>query len=244
MQSQMDMDQLRAMFKQPEMAKLVGEGVQASMQAADQIPGYLLQTLLGAYLKGLNFVFAVQEKGWSEVEKLYGERPPASTEQILHPEKWFADERPTQFTWPSFEKERALRDWQLLEQDVLGEFQWRIIFQEHGLKAESEAAAAGWNGDRYAVLKRKDSDAMLLLLRTSWDTSEDAAEFATAYRKLLTTKYEQPEPSRVVQQGNEVTIVEGSTEANLDALLRFAGKAKTKVPEPRAVPEPSKAAAK
>jgi len=244
LQSQLDMDQLRAMFKQPEMAKQLGADLQASLEAADQIPGYLLQTLLGAYLKGLNFVYAVQERGWSEVEKLYRERPPASTEQILHPEKWFADERPTQFVWPDFEKERALRDWQLLEQDVLGEFQWRIVFQEQGLKAESEAAAAGWNGDRYAVFKRKDSDAMLLLMRTSWDTTEDATEFVAAYRKLLTAKYPQPETTRVVQQRNEVTIVEGGTEANLDSLLRVAAKATTQVPARRAATEAAKAPAK
>lgn len=228
MQSQLDMTQMRAMLKQPEVAKLVGKEVQASMDAAEQMPAYLIQTLVGAYLKGLAFVFAVQERGWDEVAKLYGERPPASTEQILHPEKWLADERPTEFAWPSFEKERALRDWQLLDQDVLGEFQWRIVFQEHGLKTEAEAVAAGWNGDRYAVLKRKDSDALLLLLRTSWDTVEDATEFTAAYRRLLAVKYATAEPSRVVQQGKEVTIVEGGTEGGLDSLLRVASKATRK----------------
>jgi hypothetical protein len=235
MQSQLDIKQMRAMLAQPEMAKLLGDDMQASLDAAEKTPTYLIQTLIGAYLKGMAFVFAVERGGWQEVSKLYDERPPASTEQILHPEKWFADERPIAFEWPSFEQEPALREWQLLDQNVLGEFQWRIIFQEHGLRSVGEVAAAGWNGDRYAVLKAKGSDALLLLLRTSWDTDKDATEFAEAYRRLLTVKYAAKdvkyatvEPSRVLQQGKEVTIVEGGTPRSIDSLLRFAGRA-TKV---------------
>ena len=225
MQAQLDMAQMRTMLEQPELAKLLGDEVKASMEAAEQMPAYLIQTLVGVYMKGLGFVFAVQERGWDEVAKLYAERPPESTEQILHPDKWFSDERPTEFVWPDFQKERILRDWQLLDQNVLGEFQWRIVFQEHGLKTEADAVAAGWNGDRYAVLKRKDSDALLLLWRTSWDTAEDAKEFADAYRRLLPIKYSAGEPSRVVQEGKEVTIAEGGTESGLDSLLRVASKA-------------------
>jgi hypothetical protein len=182
---------------------------------------------MGAYLKGLGFVFAVQEQGWPEVEKLYTEYPPQSTEQILHPEKWRARESPHSIEWPSFVRVRQLKEWDLLDSDVIGEFQWRVIFNEQGLRNDAEAAAAGWDGDRYAVFKHKDSDATLLLLRTSWDSTAQAEEFAAAYRRLLVNKYaDAPEPSRVVQKKEEVFIVEGGNEKDLDALVKVVRKAK------------------
>jgi hypothetical protein len=183
--------------------------------------------MLAVYLKGLGFVFAVHEQGWPAVEKLYAEYPAQSTEQILHPEKWLVHEAPVTFAWPRFEKVAALRDWELLDDDVLGEFQWRIVFKEQGLEAKAESAAAGWGGDRYAVFKRKDSNATLLLLRTSWDSEKEAGEFADAYRRVQAFKYaDAPVPVRVSQKGVDVFIVEGGDESEIDSLLKVVKKVK------------------
>jgi len=231
LQSNMSMDQLRAMIQQQAgLREMVGEDVQKAMESADGIPPFILDTMIGAYLKGMGFVFAVHEQGWPAVEKLYTEYPPQSTEQILHPEKWFAREAAVNFVWPDLGKVSDLRDWELLDNDVLGEFQWRVVFKEHGLSAEAESAAAGWGGDRYAVFKHRNSDATLLMLRTTWDTAADAAEFADAYRKVLAVKYaDSPKPTRVEQKGVDVFIVEGGDEARIDSLLRVV----RNVPKPR-----------
>jgi hypothetical protein len=177
----------------------------------------------------------VQEHGWPTVERLFTEYPPQSTEQILHPEKWLAREAPITFEWPKFDKVAALRDWELLDDDVIGEFQWRIIFKEQGLTAQAESASAGWGGDRYAVFKRKDSDAMLLLLRTRWDSEQEAKEFADAYRKAQANKYaKDPVPTRLLQKGADVFVVEGGDEAKIDSLLKLVTKVKpAKVAQPK-----------
>ena len=182
MQANMGVDQLREALKQPEVAKAVGSDMQTAVDATDKIPSFIMDSMMAVYLKGAGFVFAVHEQGWPAVEKLYTEYPPQSTEHILHPEKWLAREAPTAFKWPPFEKVAVLKDWELLDDDVLGEFQWRSVFKEQGLAAEAESMAAGWGGDRYAVFKRKDSEATLLLLRTRWDSEKEAKEFADAYR--------------------------------------------------------------
>ena len=229
MQSQMDLASIKAMMKLPEMTKLAGSGVAEAMDATDSIPSFMVESLLGVYMKGLGFVFAVHERGWSEVEKLYTEYPPQSTEQILHPEKWRSREGPSEITYPALEKVSALKDWEPLDSDVLGEFQWRVIFKEQGLGAEAEAAAAGWDGDRYIIFKRKDSDATLMLLSTSWDSAAQAEEFASAYRRLLARKYQgASEPSRVLQKKENVYIVEGGNEKDIGALLKVASKSKKK----------------
>ncbi len=229
MQSNMSMDQLREMLKQPQVAEMVGGELQDAVNSAVEIPSFIMDSMLAVYLKGLGFVFAVHEQGWPAVEKLYGEYPPQSTEHILHPEKWLAREAPTDFEWPKFEKIAALRDWELLEDDVLGEFQWRIVFKEQGLAPEAESAAAGWGGDRYAVFKRKDSDATLLLLRTCWDSEKEAGEFADVYRRALAVKYaDAPVPIRVAQTGVDVFVVEGGKESDIDALLKVVKRVKPK----------------
>jgi len=110
--------------------------------------------------------------------------------------------------------------------------QLRHVFKEHGLGADAVDAAAGWDGDRYAVFKRKDSDATLLLLYTRWDTDKDASEFADAYRRLLTAKYaDGKEPTRLERHGKDVVIVEGGATASLRSLMHYARSAiKTKRP--------------
>ncbi len=227
MQANMSVDQLREMLKQPQVAEAVGADMKVAVDAAGEIPAFIMDSMLAVYLKGLGFVFAVHEQGWPAVEKLYNEYPPQSTEHILHPEKWLAREAPTTFDWPKFEKIAALRDWELLDDDVLGEFQWRTVFKEQGLASEAESAAAGWGGDRYAVFKRKDSDATLLLLRTRWDSEKEAGEFADAYRRVLAVKYaDAPVPTRLVQKGVDVFVVEGGDEGSIDSLLKVVTRAK------------------
>jgi len=227
MQSQMDLEHIKAMMKLPEATELLGDSVGDAIDASEGIPSFIMESMMGVYMKGLGFVFAVQEKGWSEVEKLYAVYPPQSTEQILHPEKWSAHEGPSQLAFPGPDKVPALKDWELLDTDVVGEFRWRVIFREQGLGAEAEAAAAGWDGDRYAIFKRKDSDATLMMLSTSWDSAAQAEEFAAASNRLLARKYaDAPEPTRVVQKKENVYIVEGGYEKDIDALLKAVTKTK------------------
>jgi hypothetical protein len=233
LQSEATLDSLKASLQQGGAASFLGNDLSAELDSIDDIPAFILESMLGAYLKGLGFVFDVQGRGWSEVEKLYTQYPPQSTEQILHSEKWFARETPWRIEWPSIEAQDLFADWQTLDENVVGEIQWRIIFQEHDLDAEAGPAAAGWNGDRYAVLRNDDSGELLLLLRTSWDTENDAAEFASAYERLLTVKYaDHDEATRVTRDGTDVLVVEGGSEDSLDAFVSFLASArKTKAPE-------------
>jgi hypothetical protein len=218
--------QMQANLSMSDLRQMVGVSPEDAAEL-DAVPPFILEVMMGNYLKGAGFVFAVHEQGWAAVEKLYKEYPPQSTEQILHPEKWVARENPAMFTWADLGKERALRDWELLDDDVVGEIQWRIIFKEHGLNTEADAAAAGWDGDRYAILKRKGSDETLLLLRSSWDSEAEATQFADAYRRLLAVKYEKSaDPVLVEQQGQEVFIVEGGRKVDHETLMKIVRQSK------------------
>jgi hypothetical protein len=67
------------------------------------------------------------------------------------------------------------------------------------------------------------------LLRTSWDTDSDARKFADAYRRAQAAKYAGASvPTRLVQSGVDVYVVEGGDEANIDSLLEVVKRVKRK----------------
>ena len=78
--------------------------------------------------------------------------------------------------------------------DVLGELGMRVFFklwQKDEAKDASGAASAaeGWGGDRYYYFENKKTGKDLLVWKIVWDTADDAAEFATAYRLLLAERF-------------------------------------------------------
>jgi hypothetical protein len=206
-QTQMDSKALRDMAMSGVVPGALNESIQASIDAMDQIPLFMMETMIGVYLKGMGFVHQIVKNGWAEGGRLYTD-PPSSTEQILHPEKWLDRDEPVRIKLPDFGSVRALDGWTLLDTNVIGEFQMRIIFSEFDMASRSAEIAAGWDGDRYAVFERNGE--LLLLLYTTWDDASEAAEFAQAYQDLLTTKYAGRNETTAVQvTGSDVLIVEG-----------------------------------
>jgi len=191
-----------------------------AIETRKRLPRFMFETFIGQYMNGMAFIHAVHEKGWSEVEKLYREYPPESTEQILHPEKWFAREAPVAIEWPAFESDALFADWELLGENVMGESLWRVVFREQGLESEAPSVAAGWSGDRYAVFRNRHDKTYLMLRVTTWDTPEDAAEFGAAYRRVLEVKA-QGAQAAVFTQGNDVLIVECPPDVSAGAFMEF-----------------------
>jgi hypothetical protein len=207
-------------LRDPTLTKKTHARLLRAIDARNRLPRFMVSTFMDAYADGMKFVQAIHGKGWSEVDKLYRERPPESSEQILHPEKWFAREAPVAIGWPAFDADPLFADWELVGENVLGERLWREVFREYGRDAEASAIAAGWGGDRYAIFKHRIDGTYLMLTYTSWDTSADAAEFSTAYQRVLETKA-QGAQARVLARGKEVLIVECPLTAPADALMEF-----------------------
>jgi hypothetical protein len=194
-----------------------------AVEAMDELPRFLLETLVGAYIKGMGFVWDVYKRGgWDEVERLYTSDPPVSTEQILHADKWFNGERPYCMKWPDLDEEEVLEGWELIDRNTLGELQWRIIFEEYDMGRRAHGIAEGWDGDSYCVFKRADSDRMLLLLYTCWDTDGDALQFIDAYQELLEAKYPEGVEQTIIERGGrDVIVLEGGLAEEAEGLVDF-----------------------
>ena len=144
------------------------------------MPGSLRDQLLFPYTTGLAFVEgAYNSGGWQAVDALYA-KPPNSTEQLLHPDKYQSNEQPVDVSVPADLATRLGAGWHVDLEDTLGEFAIRDWLGIAGnlANSQSDAAAAGWGGDRIALVS--SGSAHGLVIQTTWDTPADAAEFATA----------------------------------------------------------------
>ena len=155
------------------------ENPEMDTSVLDSVPPIISETLLFPYERGYTFVEALHnEGGWAAVDAAYAD-PPASTEQILHPEKYLADEQPIAVDVNDFSG--SLGDgWKKWDTNTFGEYQILVILQQTSMSdQQAEAAAAGWGGDTYVVAGTDEQDAVHWV--SAWDTEEDASQFTRAW---------------------------------------------------------------
>jgi hypothetical protein len=170
-------------------------GLLASVfQDSGDLPPFLQAQVLFPYIGGERFVSELLRRAggrWALVDTAYELRPPASTEQILHPAAYFDADEPK----PVRLRAGAVlgRGWTRAHAGTWGELQTREL-----LGAASEAAA-GWGGDRYELWRSGDRAA--LIMRWRWDTPRDEAEFADRVRDVLGDR------AVIARGGGRVTLV-------------------------------------
>ncbi|MGH2408487.1 MAG: hypothetical protein ACRDF7_10475, partial [Candidatus Limnocylindrales bacterium] len=154
----------------------IAEALTVSLQGLDpaqqanltDLPPILRRQLLFPYVDGLAFVTGIQAGGgWSAVDAVYA-RPPASTEQVMHPDKYATDDEPVDVPVPA-ELGALGSGWTQTLTDTLGELTVEVWLQPIAGEATAKAAAAGWGGDRVAMFEGPGG-AWLIAWSTAWDT--------------------------------------------------------------------------
>ncbi len=151
-------------------------------------PDIVQKTVLFPQREGADFVaelFGRQGAGWPGVDEAYT-KPPLSTEQVLHVDKYFGDEAPHVVTLPNISG-RLGTGWTQVSNNVLGEFFIRSYLEGHLDETQAAAAASGWGGDRYTLLSGPEGQRLLLAM-LNWDAFEDADEFVESYRVFAGVK--------------------------------------------------------
>jgi hypothetical protein len=145
-------------------------------------PPLLTETFIFRYRDGARLVETARQRGGEHaVDELFA-RPPASSEQVLHPEKYFADEAPRGVGFD--ETEFASAGWNAAAATPLGELGVRGLLLKSLSRGAAERAAAGWGGDR-AYLFTRGAGAELFVWATAWDSPRDAQEFFRAYNVMM-----------------------------------------------------------
>lgn len=154
---------------------------QASMPKFASAPTLLQETLLFPYISGAEFLRQFKRARPGAVPYA---PPPASTEQILHPEKYL-DSVPDLPTRVALGEPRGA---QLVHEDNLGEFETRLFLYEHIRDVgAAAAAAAGWDGDRYQLVQTAGGTGIVWL--TVWDNAIEAAEFRDRMERMVERRY-------------------------------------------------------
>jgi hypothetical protein len=190
------------------------------------------------YTYGLAFMQRLHlESGWRGWDKLHNAHydHPLSTEQVIHPEKYF-DKKKLDF--PVFIVPPDLtpllpESFEFLDSDSLGEFRIYIMLKDLMFSSEDAIRISeGWGGDRYIAFMDNNEKDIAFAWLTVWDSEKDADEFFSFFieniihRKQISVKtvlknkdysvfLSFRDYSIIKKNGNMVLILEGFKDKNL-----------------------------
>ncbi len=132
---------------------------QAAMPVFARAPLVVREGLIFPYVAGAEFMHWWVSKSGHADTLPYGPRMPASTEQVLHPDRYARGDRPVEIAFDSAAADSVLHD------DVLGEMELRVLVaQDAGVAQPSDLTALGWGGDRYRVVATPAGPALVWYL--------------------------------------------------------------------------------
>lgn len=153
-------------------------------------PKVIQDELLFPYLDGIRFTQHLLKagNGWPDFYKVF-DKPPVSTQQIMHPELYLQGVVPAKIELPAT-KGVVPSEWKKLDENLMGEFGVQEILKQFLPKDRSKTLAAAWAGDRYAIFENQKNKRTLLVFRLHLASDDDAARFFGAYSELLELKYD------------------------------------------------------
>jgi hypothetical protein len=150
-----------------------------------EAPLYMRVTLIFPYSGGMRFQQAVVER---DGDAAFGEvfkRAPVSTQQVIHPEKYFNGTLPTQPALPGFTE----RGYKTLAEGSLGELDHRILLEQYAGEGEAAKVAPHWRGGRYRLYEDRARRRQVLAYASEWDSPDAARTFFRLYRRVLSGKW-------------------------------------------------------
>ncbi len=200
------MGEYSARFETKDILGDLPEALSMDQTALEATPHFFQQMLLWPYIAGQLFVQEAQETGSDWRDRIFT-NPPQTTEQIIHPEKYFDTiDLPTTvslLTTNTLELSQLdklgnvtlppdlNKTWELIEMNRFGEIGTRLVIETHLGTGIATQASAGWDGDAYGIYySRGDENEpkdILIVWETVWDTPRDAQEFVGAWVTLWRT---------------------------------------------------------
>lgn len=158
-----------------------GSASELPLAGLTDIPGappVIRDHLVMPYLVGRDLAQAIVAREGADGMRDAWRHPPGSTEQVLHPDKFFFEE-PPRVVIPR----RTPGAGRLLSQGVFGELLLRSLLEETG----EAPGAAGWGGDAWRLWDLGGGTA--LLWTSAWDTLADAIEFEDTLRRRFARRH-------------------------------------------------------
>jgi hypothetical protein len=157
--------------------------------------GIALARRLFPQTAGVAFVAALRARwSWAEIDRVLWARPPASTEEVLHPDAYLRGEVPDPVA--ARLPLAALGGWRVAAEDTLGELGVSAFLGASVGDYRAARAAAGWAGDRAVWLSSSSGgDESFAVWITTWDDETDARDFEEQATVALATLTEISPPA-------------------------------------------------
>jgi hypothetical protein len=186
-------------------------------------PLYIRVTLVFPYTSGMSFQQAVVDKDDKAAFAEVFRRPPVSTQQVLHPDKYFAAVKPES---PDLPKPPSMHGYKGLIGGSFGELDHQVLLQQYAGKQAAEEIAPHWRGGQYEIIENRKKGRAILLYASQWEDPESARKFFEAYRKTLAGKWKkmdvQSETADTVKgrgdDGDFILHLEGSLVTSIEGL--------------------------
>jgi hypothetical protein len=215
-------EEMRAKRMSPDVLDEITKTEAGRADKLKNAPALLRRGLLGPYTLGLAFLLRGDLEALRQGIRVADlnqafERPPVSTEQVLHPEKYWAENgRDVPVPVPLDDQAEALGPgWRLAGQGHLGELNLALLAGADGphigtspaggFEGWTVPAAEGIAGDVYHHYT--NGPRHLTLVATLWDSAAEAAEFAAAL-----------DGRRVFESGAAVILLAGDVDERAQRL--------------------------
>jgi hypothetical protein len=172
----------------PALVQMMSNPTDASGQfpVYENAPLYLRQTLVFPYTKGMLFQNAVfQRDGQYSFAEVF-QKPPLSTQQIIHPDKYFQGVKPTD---PDLPEPHLPHGYKGLVGGSMGELEHQILLEQYAGKAVADEIAPHWRGSNFELSESKKAQRVVLLYTVEWDSDAIAARYFAAYKAALAKKW-------------------------------------------------------
>ncbi len=167
------------------MANMTDEG-NGQYPVYDNEPLYLKLTLVFPYTQGMLFQNAVIERDHQEAFGEVFRRAPVSSQQIMHPDKYFAGVQPT---GPKVPDPHLPRGYKGLVEGTLGELEHSIMLEQYTSKERAAELAPHWRGCSFELYENKKAGRVVLLYASEWDSEDAGRQYFAAYREVLGKKW-------------------------------------------------------
>ncbi|MCK9614017.1 MAG: hypothetical protein M0R48_00770 [Candidatus Omnitrophica bacterium] len=147
----------------------------------------LIHYLLFPYINGGLFIkYAYDNGGWKKVDSVY-KNYPLSTEQIIHPEKYFlVEDKPLPLPGKNFSF-LAQDGYKEISKGTLGEFTIYTLGITFLDDLYAKMLSVGWGNDSYYLYEKEGK--LTLIMDTRWDSVLEAEEFFKGMKALMDKKY-------------------------------------------------------
>jgi hypothetical protein len=170
----------------------------SQMPVYAQAPLYFRESLVFPYTEGLRFQDAVFRKlGQAGFEQVF-DRPPLSTQNILHPDTYLNKSAPSTVKVPELREAigKQAREFRELNDGDLGEFDISVMLRQYTDEKEGAEAAQHLRGAAFRLYESKKDKLPLLACVTEWDSAESARRYFELYQRVLKGKWKHMEVSR------------------------------------------------